>query len=325
MRSTVIYSGAQSLGIDGRGSTIIPATEDDEGDFDLFVSDGGADLKLTRLGVARGRNGINIIVPADATGDISVSLFQMTVVDNGLFGLLIDDADVNDEDGEGSAAGIVASIASSKISDNGLAKPDVDGVLFIEMGEGSISATIQNSEINGNGGDGLELCESDDGDTVLDARHSTFDGNGIQEDDTQDAIDIDENDDGNVLVRMVDVTVINAEDEGLDFDEDNNGSFFAILVRVEVSGTGDDGIKLDEDNDGDFYAELVDVTSDGTGEDGLDMKEDDDGNMFVRVANSSMSDNAEFGIAAEQDDDGEGSLRLLEVSFANNNGNGTGR
>jgi hypothetical protein len=303
--TTVTYEGAQPLRIDGRGTTI----DGGGGLFDLFLANGGGDLDLRRLAFRNsGWNGILVAIPGDALGDISVSLFDVTISDNALFGLLVDDLT------DSSDASISLDISSSRVTGNGRDDVDLDGVRVDEGGDGDIVASVHRSEFTGNGADGFELDESGVGDVVLFARHSTFDGNGQTPGDTDDGVDIDEADDGDVWFRIVHATFDDNTDDGIDMDEDGEGDMHASLVQVETLGNGDKGVNLGENGPGDFEAKVNVVLIEGNGDVGLRMREFDDGDFFARVVRSAVLGN-DLDIEVEEDGDGAGTLRLQNVSY----------
>ena len=118
LQSSVTYHGGQCLVIDGKDVVIEP---EGGGDFDLLVSAGGADLSLKSMTLQNsGGGGILIEVPDDATGTVRVTLSKVTLADNGLEGILIDDCDGPDLDTcGGSDAGVDLRVISSTISGNG--------------------------------------------------------------------------------------------------------------------------------------------------------------------------------------------------------------
>lgn len=303
--STVMYAGTQPLRIDGRGSTI----DGGGGLFDLLLADGGGDLELRRLTFRNsGSNGILVTVPSDAVGDIAVALFDVTISDNALFGLLVDDLT------DSSDASISLDISSSRVTGNGWFAVDLDGVRVDEGGDGDIVASVHRSEFTGNGADGFELDESGIGDVVLFARHSTFDGNGQTPGDTDDGVDIDEAGDGDVWFRIVHSSFDDNTDDGIDMDEDGEGDMHASLVQVETLDNGDKGVNLSENGPGDFGANVNVVLIEDNGDVGLRMREFDDGDFFARVVRSTAVDN-DLDIEVEEDGDGTGFLRLQKVNY----------
>ncbi|HEX6141305.1 MAG TPA: hypothetical protein VFZ01_01195 [Geminicoccaceae bacterium] len=313
LASTVVYTGAQSLRIEGRDTAIAG-----DGLFDLLVATGGGDLTLRQIGFSDGLNGIVVEVPADADGELSTVLFDVTVENNGEFGLLIDD-----ETNGGSNAGIGLDIAWSRFVGNGAdlvagVIEDLDGVRVNERGEGDIAATIHASEFTGNGADGYELDEGGPGDVTLMIRRSRFDGNGLFEPEGDDGIDIDEADGGSIWLRVVGATFNGNSDDGIGIDESGEGDLMMSLIRVQMSDVGDKGLSADEGDAGDLDLKALLVAADGNVEDGLNFEEAGDGDLFARVVRSAFRDNGQAGIDATQGDAGQGTLRLQNVMFDNN-------
>ena len=134
--SPVEYTGNQALSIDGNGATIEP----DENTLDLFISSGGGDLELSRLTFQNGdTNGIFVPVPADAAGEVSVSLTSVVVTGNGLHGLHIADQSAN------SPASIRLEVLKSSFTGNAKEGSDFDGIRVDEGGDGNIDAKVINS------------------------------------------------------------------------------------------------------------------------------------------------------------------------------------
>ena len=310
---TVAYGGTQSLRIDGRATAIAG-----DGTFDLLVSSGGGDLTLRQIGFSDGLNGIVVEVPADADGEHSTALFDVTVENNGEYGLLIDD-----ETNGGSNAGIGLDIAWSRFVGNGAdlvpgVIEDLDGVRVNERGEGDITATIHASEFTGNGADGYELDEGGPGDVTLMIRRSRFDGNGLFEPEGDDGIDVDEADGGSIWLRVVGATFNGNSDDGIGIDESGDGDLMMSLVRVQMSDVGDKGLSADEGDAGDLDLKALLVAADGNVQDGLNFEEAGDGDLFARVVRSAFRDNGQAGIDVTQGDAGQGTLRLQNVRFDNN-------
>lgn len=322
--SPIVYSGEQSLTIDGQGAVIEPDADSPD-PFDLFVADGGGDeLTLKRLTFQSGLNGIVVQVPADAEGEVSVRLSEVTVADNHGYGLHIEDQDDEDPPG-GSGAGIALDISNSVFSGNGKTLPDpapddlpLDGARVDEAGDGDVTATIHNSEFTSTGADGLELNETGPGDVTLIVRRSTLDGNGLI--DPDDGVDIDEEDEGSVSFRIVQSTFNNNSDDGIDMDEDGEGDMRASLVQVEVLDNDDKGVNLGENGPGDLEARVNVVFVEGNGfvssgaDAGLRMREADEGDFFAQVVQSTVADN-DLDIEVAEDGDGDGTLRLQNVKY----------
>jgi hypothetical protein len=325
LESTVIYRGTQALAIDGRGTDI---GSDNPQAFDLFIAEGGGDLTLRNLTFKDGDNGIVVEVPGSAEGPISVSLFDVKVVDNQRFGLTIDEDDP-DEDAA-FAASINLVIVASHFAGNGLLEGvddeegDVDAVRVNERGEGDITATVLNSEFVDNGADGFELDEEGPGDATMTALNSTFDDNGLTRDGGDDGLDIDESEDGGIWLKVVGSSFNGSTDDGIGLDESGEGDLEISLVQVEASGNTDSGISADEADGGDFKVEFVRVTADKNKDKGADLSEGNpdpeaedsgEGDFDGRIVASSFSGNDDDGIAVTQLAPGTGILRLVSVAL----------
>src|SRR5262245_60425809 len=86
----VTYSGTHALGIQGEGARLIGSGLPDA--TSALVADGGGNLTLRRLSVTGAPgNGITVKVPDDASGTIAIRLQDVTIRENGLHGILIND------------------------------------------------------------------------------------------------------------------------------------------------------------------------------------------------------------------------------------------
>jgi hypothetical protein len=246
LQTTVVYMGAQALTIDGRGTDIAAATSQS---IDLFVAAGGSDLTLRNLTFRDGDNGVLVEVDPLAEGQVSVSLYDVTVVDNLRFGLSIDEDDP--APAEPFAASISLVVAGSHFARNGVLETededegDVDAVRVNERGDGDITAAVLNSVFVDNGADGFELDEEGAGDATLTALGSTFDDNGTSREGGDDGLDIDESEDGSIWLNVVGSTFNGSSDDGIGLDESGSGDLHITLVQVEASANVDSGISAD--------------------------------------------------------------------------------
>jgi hypothetical protein len=144
LQTSLVYTGTQPLRINGRGAAI-----DGPDNGNGFTANGGGNLTLRDLTFQNAYgNGVFVEVPAGSAGMLKVSLENVTLQDNGLHGLHIDDQvdDVNDT-GSDSDAGIQLSMASSIVDGNGF-RPDIsdyDGVRVDEGGMGDLVVTVHKS------------------------------------------------------------------------------------------------------------------------------------------------------------------------------------
>jgi hypothetical protein len=327
LQTTVAYTGTQALTIDGQGSAIASAAPQT---FDLFIAEGGGDLTLRNLTFQDGDNGIVVTIPGLAEGPVSVSLFDVKVVDNLRFGLTIDEEDPGEEP---FAASINLVVVASHFDGNGLLEGadedegDVDAVRVNERGEGGITAIVLNSEFVNNGADGFELDEEGPGDVTMAALNSTFDDNGLTREGGDDGLDIDESEDGGIWLNVVGSSFNGNTDDGIGLDESGEADLEISLVQMEASANLDSGISADEADGGDFEVKLVRVTADENEDKGADFSEGNpeiagsgEGDFDARIVASSFSDNANDGIAVEQLAPGTGLLRLLNVALDGNDG-----
>lgn len=322
LTSPVVYTGRQALTLDGRNAVIQgPACDGCSG----LVANGGADLTFQRLTVRQAAgNGITVIVPADATGEVTVRLREVTVAGNGLHGILIDDqqpADAELPGGFDSEAGVGLIVEESTIERNGFqGASDFDGIRVNEGGLGSIEARIHGSRIVENGADGVELDERGAGDVALDLRHSHLDRNGPRDpEDLDDGLDIDEAGAGDIRATLVGVTAHGNFDEGLDLNEGGLGNLSATFTQVDASGNIDEGIAFEELDDGRIDVAFHQVTASNTADaDGIQFEEFGPGDLMARVVHSVANDNDGAGIKAEQNDGGMGLLHLQRVTLDGN-------
>jgi hypothetical protein len=319
--SALEYTGAQDLSVDGKGATILAA--DTFADVGMVISSSGANLSLWRLTIdgdfeegETGANGVLIPVPAEQEGELSVFLKDVSLVNNGLFGLHI--ADQEDD----SDATLRLTVLDSLVANNGIGESDFDGIRVDDGGGGDIITNIVNSQIDGNGGDGLELDERGEGIVELDVVGSSFSGNGFFDpEDLDDGLDIDEADDGGMVVRIVNSTFTDNFDEGLDLDEEDAGDVQVSIVNVNADNNIDEGIKISEEDGGGLFAMLSNVTVIGSqDDDGIQLEEADEGSLDVTVVNLIATDNDKFGLKVEQETVGEdtGTLKLRNSTLEPN-------
>ena len=307
----LVYSGGQDLRIDGRA--VIEPVSGAAGDFDLLTATGGGDLTLSRLTFRGGSDGVVVVVPADATGDLAVTLRNVSIVDNALFGLHVDDK-AND-----SSASVRLTVLGSRIVGNGEGASDRDGIRVDEGGAGNIDATILASRLNENGAEGVELDEEGAGGVDLRVSASTFNDNGfLDPEDFDDGIDVDEADAGDVTVAISASEVSGNFDEGVDLNEGGEGSLRLRATAVRANDNTDEGIALEETDGGDIVASLAAVQARGNGADGVQAEEGGAGNLRVSVLGSSITDNDGFGVLVVQEDPGSGTLILRATRLTGN-------
>ncbi|MGH7527177.1 MAG: right-handed parallel beta-helix repeat-containing protein, partial [Gemmatimonadales bacterium] len=155
----VTYSGSQALKIHGEGAKLDGSALPAGGS--ALVADGGGDLTIEELTVVRAPgNGITIKVPDLTTGVFKVRLYEVTIRESGLHGILINDqaeyfTDPMSPSEAGSAAGLLVEVSDSRFEKNAFALIDSDGLRINEGGEGTLEAYIRETRFVDNGADGL--------------------------------------------------------------------------------------------------------------------------------------------------------------------------
>jgi hypothetical protein len=230
--------------------------------------------------------------------------------------------------GGDSAAGLRVLLSDVRVEDNGFRHDisDFDGVRVDEGGEGAMVARIHRSRFTGNAGDGFEIDETGDGDVEAVVQNSRFERNGTQPQNTadlEDGFDIDENDAGHLIARLIDVTANGNQDEGVDLDEEGTGDLRAWFTRVGASANTDSNITFTEDENNLLGGSITFVfqnvrANESVSDDGFKPEEYGDGDVTGTIINSSFNHNDDDGIQIEQSDAGGGLLRLLNVNFAGN-------
>ena len=322
LASSLIYSGHQPLRIHGPGIALQPARgsnqepDSDTYAFPLLVSLGGGDLELSGLTVKNSlRSGVEVHVPADAIGEITVDLINVTLEANALYGLYIDDS-------AGSAAGVRLRISSSSILNNGSAATDLDGVRIDESGAGGASVIIQDSSFSLNGADGLEIDESGEGDILLAVSNASFNGNGyFDPEDLEDGIDLDEAGPGSVIAQFSKVAVAANHDEGIDLDEAGPGHLHTSMSEVRATLQGDKGVNLTEADEGNLDVVVGNSDFSANDDDGLQFRESEDGSIFATITEVTAHQN-DFAFDFREAGAGNLELAMSNTSAVDNRRSG---
>jgi len=356
--SDVTYTGAQSLTLVGRGSSVtasdaaVPAPTWDGG---LFASTGGADLRIQKLGFYDSpNNGIGVFVPADAEGSIKLILSNVTVDGarfHGVFfdgqtttGFNTDDVlhpDCVDPYPADPAASMEIAVWGSTITNNGTlaggfdtgtpfeldgetvltgCPADFDGIRVDDGGDGGIHGSVVFSTVDGNLADGIEFDDTGAGGVSLFAAGTQIHGNGeTGTDDLDDGLDIDEADEGSLEAVLVGLSLRDNRDEGLDLDEAGEGDVLVIVRNTDSSANEDEGFKIDEEDAGNLFVQVSRSTfDDSLSQDGVDLTEEGDGNFFGVFLQTGVQGNDGDAIDADQEDAGEGALIVIGSDLTGN-------
>jgi hypothetical protein len=313
LQSPVTYTGSQDLALEGNDAIIDGANAGGP----AFIANGGGDLKVSELTFRNSpAEGIDVEVPAAATGTISVRLDRVTIADNEGHGVLVNDqVHPETEDdvqpvADGSAASLYVEVIGSSFIRNGYSVSDRDGLRVNEGGEGSLTFVARLSRSEDNAADGIELDERGAGDVRIDvtgvrlARNGKFDPL-----DFDDGFDIDEYDDGSLLGTISASSSLDNYEEGFDFNENNAGDFKVDMYLVNASGNAEEGIDYEEDDDfaggGDLVTTLSGIVANRNGGDGgLKIREKGIGLLTAKVTGIEANENVESGISVREDADG---------------------
>lgn len=330
LRSTLTFTGSQDLAIDGARSIIDAAAAG--GTALAFV--GGGDLRVSNLSVRNAPGeGIDVEVPATATGTVKVTLSNVAIEDNDGHGVLINDqvdpstTDGVQPDARGSDASLDVTVLGSRFRRNGFSVSDRDGLRVNEGGVGSLTLNLTLSSAEDNAADGVEIDERGVGDVTANVVGTRFLRNGsFDPDDLDDGFDIDEYNEGSVLAKVSFSSASHNFEEGFDFNENNAGDFRVEMSFVEASDNREEGIDFEEDDDdasfgsiggGDLVTTLVAIKANRNGIDGGDagvkIREKLLGNLDATVKGVDASENLIGGISVRED--GTGNL-LAAISHA---------
>jgi hypothetical protein len=269
LAQSIVYTGAQSLHIDGHGA-VVDATSTPFG-ANAFVATGGGDLSFESITFQNASgNGVFVNVPANATGKLSVHLRDVVIRNNGLHGLHVDDqVNAVDNTGADSDASIGLDFASSSILDNGFRADvfDFDGIRIVDEGDdGDVRAIITTSTANRNGDEGFDLNE-----------------NGV----------------GSIFAVLTFLSASDNSDEGVKFSEDEldavSGGIEALLSNVVASRNAGDGLHIEEFGAGDVGFRVL-LSAFDNNDDGIDGEQELPGTGVLRLLGVSTVGNADEAI-----------------------------
>lgn len=318
------YSGSQALRIVGNGVTL----DGEDCGCDVLVSTGGADLDLYDLTLSNGDDGLRVLVPTGATGEVRVRLSGVTADGNDGYGLYVA------EEEEGSAASLRVELASTTVTENGTAdgSEHLDGIRVEEKAEGALTFVANGVEATGNAGDGLALIEEGEGNLVADVQDSTLDENGEHPQDTsnpEDGFDAREEGPGSLDVRLLSTSAESNHGEGVELTESGAGDLRATLTELQASENGGDNLLLREDVDaeggtapgeGGIIAGLTQVTAGTADDDGAEIEEFGAGDVNVQIQDGDFTGNVDDGLIVSQKGTGRGQLLLVRVLTDGNGG-----
>jgi len=336
--SDVTYTGTQDLTVLGNGSTLsgVDGTEAATWDGGLFSSNSAAAISLYNLTFESSfNNGVGILIPASASGEVVVSLHEVNIIDSRFHGLYIDGQETNDYNTDDvphphcddphpydSKAGIELTIAHSTIDGNGTLDTGTWGGV---AGTWPLPEPIYDDEddLVGLTGcpadfDGVRLDDGAQGGIWAFIENSSVSGN------LADGIEYDERGIGDVVSWAFDLVVLaNGEtsayeiydpendetisdlDDGFDIDEAGNGELFAWFDGLIVSGNRDEGLDLDEGDNGSATVVVADCEANGNEDQGIKVDESGSGSLSVYIDSCHVNDSlSQNGIEFTEEDMG---------------------
>ena len=266
LKTPLIYTGAQTLVIDGVGATV-----SQKGSENLLVANGGGDLHFFNIFFTKAlRTGIVVNVPAgNLPREQTVLLNNVILRDNGWYGLHFDDQSGGDGTGSDSSSSLRLLVIDSTVTNNNNpalspSSSDKDGIRVDEGGIGDVTTIIVRSALDKNAAEGIEINETGMGDVVVTVSKSSFDNNGAQPQklsDPEDGLDVDEAGSGSIRATITESTISANRDEGLDLDEADNGEVYLAVVNVDASENADENMKVTQLGNGNITALFRAVTA----------------------------------------------------------------
>ncbi|MEZ5282417.1 MAG: hypothetical protein R2770_18310 [Acidimicrobiales bacterium] len=185
---------------------------------------------------------------------------------------------------------------------------DFDGLRVDQGGPGDLRAEIERSTFAGNLADGVELDETGEGANWAEVSGSTFVDNGATAEilcseatycggdtgsmieDLDDAFDMDEADDGDMVALIRNSVFSDNNDEGIDLDEAGEGSAILDARNVTANSNLDEGVKITEEDGGDIRAQIRNSTIDSAETaDNAEFEELGEGDNIVSISRTSLS------------------------------------
>lgn len=210
-------------------------------------------LLINRVGIGR-QDGDGIRVDERGNGNITFVAKDARFTNVGADGVELDEGDngnitanvdnsVFDSNGEFCA--FAEDIDDTPCDNDG--EPDLDdGFDIDETGSGSILVTITNSEFTNNFDEGLDFDEEDNGQILISVTNSLFLNNEDQ------GIRASESGSGDVEATFTSITVAenNQDDEAIRIEEENDGNVVIEIFESTVIDSDDEGLRIEEGGSG---------------------------------------------------------------------------
>ncbi|MEZ5244757.1 MAG: hypothetical protein R2707_06660 [Acidimicrobiales bacterium] len=223
-------------------------------------------------------------VRVDEGGTGSLSAF---VIGGSFDGNLADGMEL-DETGDGTVAAWVfgASFSGNGETvpvpfDGGFAEDLDDGFDIDETGAGDLLALVVNATVDGNFDEGLDFDEAGPGNVVATVVATRADGN------EDEGMKADEEGPGDLRFDLVySASTDSASQDGVQVEEVDDGNVVVNVVKSTITGNDSDGVKADESGNGDLRVDVVSSDLSNNGSNATDIEEADAGVGRVSVERS---------------------------------------
>jgi hypothetical protein len=333
LQSEVHYTGSQDLTIAGNDSALTgdcPLASTWDGG--LFASYSAAAISVSDISFADScNNGVGIFIPEDASGEVAITLDNVSITGSRFHGLYADNQDstgvyntddvphpdCQDPHPYDSKAGIVLYVTDSSIDGNGTVGLVSPAPNWIQPAP--IDCEADELELTGcpYDFDGIRLDDGGQGGIAAYVWDSSASGN------LADGIEYDELDQGGVLSWAWGLVVAengettanpifdcdgdNVEDldDGFDIDEEDNGELYAYFENIVVVDNRDEGLDLDEAGNGSATVVVDGAVANGNEDQGIKVDESDNGSLYVTIIDAEVNDSlSQHGTEFTEEDNG---------------------
>lgn len=277
--------------------------------------------------------GIFVDLRDDQTGTVTVDLENVRVLNVAGHGIHISDCSLADAcgggsggAGDGSDASIVVRMTGSEVLNVGQGRFDADGLRVDERGPGDIHFFAASSRFAQVGADGVELDEGQDGNVIVRVTGSAFEMNGDYCNPTILTAFLPEEPEGAFAqgARTTDTIpgpIVGSPDDQC-FEREVETHDDGSVAEYAFGIDVDDGFDVDEAGPGGIRAVLERSGIVGNFDEGLDLDEEDGGDLVLTLIGTVGRDNTDDAYKASEE--GAGSVVGSMVSVIADGNGGVG-
>ncbi len=271
---------------------------------------GGLNLSVNKSSIEN-NGGSGIYITDYQSGDLTVKINRATITDNANNGIYA----IN----EFNPDTLRLDVKNSTISDNGYNGIQLyNGTSTYNTNTGDLISHIENSDINGNGSNGIIASNTSTGSMTLNIKNSDINDNSLNGVEA-----INTSDTGSFYFTLRSSGVSGNQLNGLEvFNESNSGSFNISIFNSAFTHNSGDGIFMDNsDSTGDMLVSISGSKVDGNARDGIYALNDlSSGSFSLAISGAELNDNTREGIFI--DNKGDASSFTVDISSSNISGNG---